>query len=129
MTHHFIRENHSSHKLENVANRFRIYINNKLKETLVEAFQLIYQRYSMVKEYLFDLPVYDESKLESILQDFDFVNYVDESYFLYNVDLYLVNDYNQAMKIRKKSQFLFLLFYLSKKYNLKIDCIEEEISG
>ena len=75
------------------------------------------------------MPAYDESELQSILQDFDLVNYVDESYFSYNVDLYLANDYNKAMEIRTKPQFLFLLFYFSKKYNLKIRCIEEEVSG
>ena len=82
----------------------------------------------MAKEFLYKLPAYDDSKFQSILQDFDLVNYLDESYFSYFGDLYLLNDNNQAVKIRTKPKFLFLLFYLSKKYSLKINYIEEEIS-
>ena len=111
VTHHFIRENHPSHKLENVAYQFRKYINNELKETALEVLRCCYQKYIMAKEFLFELPAYDDSKFQSILQDFDLVNYIDESYFSYHGDLYIVNDYIQAMKIRMKTQFLFLLFY------------------
>ena len=102
VTLHFIRENHPTHHLEDVAYQFRQYINNELQGTSLKVLRCCYQRYLMAKECNFELPAYDDSKLQSILQDFDLVNYIDESYFSYHGDLYIVNNYIQAMKIRTK---------------------------
>ena len=93
VTLHFIRENHPTHHLEDVAYQFRQYINNELQGTPLKVLRCCYQRYLMAKECTFELPAYDDSKLQSILQDFDLVNYIDESYFSYHGDLYIVNDY------------------------------------
>ena len=57
------------------------------------------------------------------------VNYVHNSYFLLFIDLYNINDFICAVKIRKAQNFLFILIYSSMKYSLAIQYIEEEISG